>query len=168
MKSQKSQRARAPAEVEKIGSRVAFIKRVKIKKIRSHKLYSEQERLSIWHTPEEYDGIKKRCIKTLKLMAQRPDFKDNEDYSSRGLEVRTKVASRARKETRAFASQVVLDEQENQDESGVVNPERIRAVYTDISKVAQNKAQFMAQKDREAIDAYTKDTQKEIARLLSR
>jgi hypothetical protein len=130
------------------GSKVSFSKRVKIKKIRSHKHYPEGEREAVWHTPDEFTAIKKRCVDTLRFM-QNPEFKECDEWSRRGLEVRTKAASRARKETRALAWQAVLDEQEHQDKLGGIFPDRIREVYHDISAVAQRNAHFMALKDHE-------------------
>lgn len=130
--------------------RVTFMKRVKIKKIRSYKLYSEAERQSIWHCEEEYNEIKKGCIRTLRQM-MRTDFKEDQDFCPRGLEVRTKEASAARKEVRSVASQMVLEEQELQMEWGEKNDERLREAYLSISQEAQYRAHFRGLGDEKAV-----------------
>lgn len=126
--------------------KVSFSKRVKIKKIRSHKLYSEAERDSIWHTDEEYSEIKRGCVRTLKLM-MKSDFAETGDVCPRGLEVRTRTASAARKEIRLYASHVVFEEQENQAEWGETSDERIREAYLEISRDATSRAHFNGLRD---------------------
>jgi hypothetical protein len=123
------------------GRRISFVKRVKIKKIRSYKLYSAEERDGTWHNEEEYTAIKKGCIRTLRQM-MRPDFKESEEICPRGLEVRTKESSIARKEIRTVASQLVLEEQDLQTEWGEKNDDRIREAYLSISVEAHYRAHF--------------------------
>lgn len=125
---------------------VHFSKRVKIKKIRSHKLYSDAERDFIWHSDEEYSEIKRGCVRTLKLM-MRSDFKETGEVCPRGLEVRTRAASAARKEIRMCASHMVFEEQENQKDWGEPNDERIREGYLEVSRDASIRAHFNALRD---------------------
>ena len=121
--------------------RVSFLKRVTIKKIRSHKLYSVAEREFTWHSEEEYLAIKKGCIRTLRQMMS-PGFQEDDEFCPRGLEVRTKEAATARKEIRAMATLMVLDEQELQTEWGEKNDDRIREVYVGLSQEAHYRAHF--------------------------
>jgi hypothetical protein len=138
---------------------VAFCKRVRVKKIRSYKHFSKEERDATWISPEEYVNIKQLCIHTLKLMHKNPIFADCDEYSSRGLEVRTRTAAIARKENKASAASAVMDEQDLQDESGVKDPERIRESCRNIWRVSEGVAQFMGAKDFEAIQEYISDMQ---------
>eukprot|EP00339_Tiarina_fusa_P019517 CAMPEP_0117005250 /NCGR_PEP_ID=MMETSP0472-20121206/5939_1 /TAXON_ID=693140 ORGANISM="Tiarina fusus, Strain LIS" /NCGR_SAMPLE_ID=MMETSP0472 /ASSEMBLY_ACC=CAM_ASM_000603 /LENGTH=182 /DNA_ID=CAMNT_0004706449 /DNA_START=34 /DNA_END=582 /DNA_ORIENTATION=+ len=133
--------------------KVNFSKRVKVKKIRSHKHYSEDERDAIWHSPEEYTILKQRCLETLKKMRS-ADFKDSDQFSSRGLEVRTKAASVARKEKKAFAWRAVLDEQEHQCHVGMVDQESIREAYLDISRASSETAFSFGKSDEMAVKEY--------------
>jgi hypothetical protein len=120
---------------------VSFLKRVKIKKIRSYKLYSKAECDATWHNDEEYAAIKKGCIRTLREM-MKPGFKECEEICPRGLEVRTREASAARKEIRTMASQLVLEEQDLQTEWGEKNDDRIREAYLSISQEAHYRSHF--------------------------
>mmetsp|Transcript_135402 Transcript_135402/g.191594 ORF Transcript_135402/g.191594 Transcript_135402/m.191594 type:complete len:185 (-) Transcript_135402:69-623(-) len=135
------------------GKMISFSKRVKIKKIRSYKLYSDHERDSVWHNEDEYAAIKRGCIVTLKKM-MKDGFQENEDFCPRGLEVRTREASAARKEIRALAAQLVFDEQDIQADLGLMNEERIREAYLDISRDAQERAHFNAVRDQRAVKEY--------------
>jgi hypothetical protein len=134
--------------------KITFSKRIKVKKVRSYQHYSLDERAAVWHSAQEYSSIKKGCVQTLRLMMGDPDFSDCQDFSARGLEIRTKDASRIRKETKTFAWQAVLDEQEYQGELGVKRPESIRHAYLDVSSVAQNNANRMAMEDQEEVKQY--------------
>jgi hypothetical protein len=135
---------------------VTWSKRVTVKKIRSHNHYADEEVDGVWYSPEDYITIKKGCIQTLKLM-HKPDFQENDQYSARGLEIRTRQAARKRKEIKTFAAQAVLDEQELQDETGETDPERVREVYRETSSISQSQAQFMGMRDQEAVKDYLKE-----------
>lgn len=132
---------------------VSFSKRVKIKKIRAHTLYSEAERTAQWHTEEEYAAIKQGCIRTLKLM-MRGELVENDEFCPRGLEVRTRSASAARKEVRALAASQVFEEQDIQNDLRVRSEERIRQAYLEVSCDALSRAQFYGLKDEKAAKDY--------------
>jgi hypothetical protein len=136
------------------GRKITFSKRIKVKKVRSYQHYSLDEREAVWHSAQEYSAIKKGCVTTLRLMMGDPNFCDCQDFSARGLEIRTKNAARIRKETKTFAWQAVLDEQEYQGELGVKRPESIRDAYLDVSVIAQNNANRMAMEDQEEVKQY--------------
>jgi hypothetical protein len=87
-------------------------------------------------------------------MSRNPGFVDCEEYSSRGLEVRTRAASKTRKQNKADALAAVLDEQENQISEGVIRPERIGKAYRKISSVSQMVAEFVAMRHRETVEEY--------------
>ena len=118
---------------------VTFSRRVQAKKVRTLNRYPQSEKDAIWYSPEEYAGIKKRCIGTLKLMSAVADtattgsssstFEDCDEYCSRGLEIRLKEASKIRKETKAKAMHAVFAEQSRQSLEDINDPEKIRQVY---------------------------------------
>jgi cobyrinic acid a,c-diamide synthase len=151
-RAERAQQVTSPPS--RIGGSVTFSKRVRVKKVRSHGHYTKQEKIDTWYSPEEYDNIKMGCIRTLKLMSRNAGLVECEEYSSRGLEVRTRSAALTRKQNKAFALTAVLDEQENQQSEGVRHPERLGEAYRKIALVSQSVAQFMAKRHRETIEEY--------------
>jgi hypothetical protein len=151
----KSQDSNNNMSSHRIPSKVTWCKRVTVQKIRTRNRYSEEEKNGAWHSPEDYIQIKKGCMQTLKRMSKLY-FKENDQYTARGLEIRTREAARKRKEIKTFAAQAVLDEQEFQDETGETDPERIREVYRETSCISQSKAQFIGVRDQEAVKDYLK------------
>lgn len=149
-RNEQTQPATSPPS--RIGGSVTFSKRVRVKKVRSHSHYTQQEKIDTWLAPKEYADIKIGCIRTLQLMSRDPGFVDCEEYSSRGLEVRTRSASQIRKQNKASALAAVLDEQENQQSEGVRHPERLGEAYRKIASVSQSVAQFMAMRHRETVE----------------
>lgn len=139
--------------------KVSFGKRVKIKKIRSHKLYTQAERDAIWLNEEEMLNIKRGCIRTLREM-MKFNFKENDEFCPRGLEVRTKEASIARKETRVIAAQIILEEQELQMDWGVKDDERLRESYLDISQEAHSRAHFRGLSDEKIARDYQRSARR--------
>eukprot|EP00934_Nitzschia_sp_Nitz4_P003202 Nitzschia sp. Nitz4//scaffold106_size73319//19329//19883//NITZ4_005730-RA/size73319-processed-gene-0.66-mRNA-1//-1//CDS//3329532502//3192//frame0 len=133
--------------------RVTFAKRVRIKKIRSYTLYSDQERDAVWYDEEEYAEIKKRCLQSIRMM-MRGDMPENDEFCSRGLEVRTKNNARARKELRLKASCLVLEEQDIQMDMGITDDERIREIYLYSAGDAHSRAHFYGLRDAKAAQEY--------------
>jgi len=78
---------------------------------------------------------------------------ENDDHTIRGLECRTKKAAMQRKETKMYARNRVLEEQENQVDqyTKVISHNMIRKVYLDASIVSSRKAQEYGRMDEEAV-----------------
>ncbi len=131
--------------------RVHFARTAKVKKVRSRQHYTPEERDGIWHTAEEYTEIKKRALATLKLLVYSSDFKENEEHTDRGLESRTKEAAQKRKEFKAYARELVFEEQENHKEAGVKSPGRLRKACLETSLTSVRQARENAKKDHEAV-----------------
>jgi hypothetical protein len=128
---------------------VSFARTAKVKKVRSRQHYSEEERDGMWYNADEYTDIKKRAVQTLRLMITTPDFQDDINHTSRGLESRTKDAAKKRKEFKMHSRELVLEEQENQREAGVYSPGRLREAYLEASNTASQQAQAFAKRDEE-------------------
>lgn len=126
--------------------KVNFVKRVKVKKIRSYTMFSKAEFDAIWHSDDEYDTIKKNCVRTLREMMNQ-EFQETDEHCPRGLEVRTKQYSLARKQIRMGATMAVLEEQEMQAEWGTKDEERIRKCYMEVSADARSRAHFQGVAD---------------------
>ena len=158
---------------------VRFEKTAKVKRIRPRHQYSVKELEEMWYTERDYAEIKRHVVETVKLMMKRNnnskkqqnqnqnqhqgsknssanyDFNEsieNNDHTIRGLECRTKKAAMQRKETKMYARNRVLEEQENQIDqyTKVISHNMIRKVYLDASIVSSRKAQEYGRMDEEA------------------
>jgi hypothetical protein len=127
--------------------KVAFARTAKVKKVRSRQHYTNEEQTDMWYTADEYTAIKKRAVQTLRLMMANPNFQDDVNHTSRGLESRTKEAAKKRKEFKAFSRELVLEEQENQREAGVHSAGRLRMAYEEASATALQHAWELAKRD---------------------
>ena len=83
-----------------------------------------------------------------------PNFVSDNEWESRGLEVRARVRSKARKETRKAVSHAVLVEQEEQRITNVIDPERIGLVCEEISCLSAMRGYKMGMDDRLAVEEY--------------
>ena len=109
----------------------------------------------MWYSEAEYGFIKQGAIDTVKKMLKGEKsggFVDDDDYSARGLECRMKKNAIQRKEFKAFARELVLAEQEDQNERGIVCSSSLRKVYLKASSISSKKAQVAGRKDAEAVD----------------
>jgi hypothetical protein len=142
-----------PEPVASAKNMVAFVKRVKVKMIQSHKLYSEAEFDASWYSDDEYATIKNTCTRTLRQMMI-TGFEETEEYCPRGLEVRTKQYSTARKQVRFQATMAVLEEQETEVKGGTEDEERIRVCYLEVSAEAGSRAHFQGLADAKVARQY--------------
>lgn len=159
---------------------VRFEKTAKVKRIRPRHQYSAKELEEMWYTESDYAEIKRHVVETVKLMMKKKknskkeqkqyhhqnqgsrnssancdfdEFIENDDHTIRGLECRTKKAAMQRKETKMFARNRVLEEQENQIDqyTKVISHNMIRKVYLDASIVSSRKAQAYGRMDEGAV-----------------
>jgi hypothetical protein len=159
-REQQQQRDQQEQQTKK---KVTFARTAKVKKVRSRQHYSEEEHSAMWYSIDEYTAIKKRCVQTLRLMMSTPNFQDDINHTSRGLESRTKDAAKKRKEFKMYSRELVLEEQENQREAGVNSPGRLREAYLEASTTASQTAQYFAKRDEEE---KVQDSLKYIMKLL--
>ena len=167
---------------------VRFEKTAKVKRVRPLSQYSVEEREDIWYTESEYTYIKRRVVVTVKMMmrndkkkqqyqqqnggsinsfADDSDFEsvENDDHTIRGLECRTRKAAQQRKGFKMYARDLVLDEQENQIDSGM-SPNMIRKAYLEASIVSLRKAQAYGRMDEEAVKNNNNNSLQEILSTL--
>lgn len=133
---------------------VKFEKTAKVKRVRPRHEYSQEELELIWYNENDYSEIKKRAVDTVKRMIKckrSGGFAENEDFSARGLECRLKEPAIERKEFKAYARSLVLEEQEDQNDRGIKSTTRIRKIYLKASIVSSKKAQDLGRKDAEAV-----------------
>lgn len=135
---------------------VNFQKTARVRRVRPRNHFSKQEAESMWYNEDEYASIKRGAVDTVRRMSKAEksgrDFVDDENYSSRGLECRMRKNAVARKEFKAFARELVLTEQNDQNASGILSSSAIRKVYLKASSIASMKAQDSGRKDEEAVN----------------
>ncbi len=134
---------------------VNFEKTARVRRVRTRNHFSKQEQESMWYSDDEYASIKRGAVDTVRRMLKGQKsggFVDDENYSARGLECRMKKTAVQRKEFKAFARELVLTEQEDQNARGIFCSSRLRKVYLQASSIASMKAQAAAQKDEQAVN----------------
>jgi len=134
---------------------VTFQKTARARRVRPRNQYSEKERHDIWYGDSDYKEIKRRALETVKRMLKaekRGGFVDDDNYSARGLESRMKKNAIERKKFKTYARDLVLGEQEEQNDLGIICPGRISRIYLEASSIAITKAQAVGRKDTEAVN----------------
>lgn len=146
---------------------VNFQKTARVRRVRPRNQYTKQEQEAMWYNDNEYADIKRQAVDTVKRMIKgekKGGFVDDDHYTARGLECRMKKIAVQRKEMKVFARRLVLAEQENQNDSGIKNYDRIRKVYLKVSSMASLKAQNTGLKDAKAVNDMSLS---EILRIIS-
>ena len=134
---------------------VNFMKTARVRRVRPRNQFSKQEKESMWYSNNEYTSIKRGAVETVKKMLKGEKsggFIDDENYSARGLECRMKKNAVERKEFKAFARDLVLTEQEDQNNKEVQCSSKLRKVYLKASSISSTKAQSAGQKDAAAVN----------------
>jgi len=133
---------------------VTFDKIARVKRVKPRYYYTEEQHRKMWYDDDDYADIKSGAVETVKMMMKSTrsgdDFVDDDDYTSRGLECRTRAAATERKRFKEYARLLVLDEQEDQDELGFRSVTRLRRMYLKASNVSSAKARELGQQDAEA------------------
>lgn len=131
---------------------VTFEKTARVRRVRPRSQFSQTEREAMWYSDNDYTDIKRRAVETVKRMMKGEKsggFVDDDNYTSRGLECRMKKNAVERKRFKSYARGLVLEEQDYQNETGIMCPGRLRKVYLKSSSIALMKAQDNGQKDAE-------------------
>ena len=134
---------------------VKFEKTARVRRVRTRNHFSRQEQESMWYSDDEYASIKRGAVDTVRRMLKGEKsggFVDDDHYSARGLECRMKKNAVQRKEFKAFARELVLTEQEDQNARGIFCSSRLRKVYLQASSIASMKAQDNGRKDEQAVN----------------
>jgi hypothetical protein len=115
--------------------------------------YTPEELRLSWFQREEYKKITKECCKQIKKMENGEVFKDKK-YCSRGLESHTILASISNAQNRKTAVVAVLDEQDEQRESGIVDEEVIAQRYQQTTSSCQLWASTVGLRDQRVAEEY--------------
>jgi hypothetical protein len=134
---------------------VSFEKTARVRRVRPRNHFTKEEQEDMWYNDNDYSEIKRRAVETVKKMLKGEKsggFVDDNNYTSRGLECRMKKNAVERKEFKAFARSLVLEEQEDQNQKGIICSGRLRKVYLKASSISSVKAQSAGRKDAEAVN----------------
>lgn len=132
------------------GKAVSFSPLIRYKQMKHINDYSDEEFFATWLVEDELRGILKQCAQTVKMMVRGEPVVEADGFCSRGLEYKTPVGSRGRKENKSKAMKAVLAEQQRQRAKGVWQPKRLSKIYREVSNHPRRTARLMAVKDEEA------------------
>ena len=91
--------------------------------------YSPAEKVAAWYTSEDNEIMKSERKSTIKIMERGNPFVNDGQHYFRGLEYKTREGSRRRQFNQVDATMVVMDEQDAQQQKGIVDPEALAQIY---------------------------------------
>lgn len=139
------------------GMNITFSGKKHIKKIPHLNTMSEDDIEQIWYSHYDYDDIKASFEYTVFMMdAGEAKTVENDEHTTRGLEMRTEEGAWARFEHKRDAYNAVLDEQDRQWNDGEDDPEQISACCLEVSTSAAKGALERGLGDQEASEKLNK------------
>jgi hypothetical protein len=108
---------------------ISFSFVVDVHEIMSVKDYSDEEIKNTWYSSLEFQQVKADAKATVKKMATSGSEPDNEEWTSRGLESRTREGNKQKFQHRRFSKSAVFMEQEQQEATGIYDPEMLADFY---------------------------------------
>ena len=139
------------------GMNITFSGKKHIKKIPHLNTMSEEDIEQIWYSHYDYDDIKASFEYTVFMMdAGEAKTVENDEHTTRGLEMRTEEGAWARFEHKRDAYNAVLDEQDRQWNDGEDDPEQIAALCLEVTESAARGASERGMTDQEASDKLNK------------
>jgi hypothetical protein len=141
------------SDVSEIDVTVRFSPNANVRFSLSLNDYTPEEIKATWYEDEEYTKIRKDCCKQIKKMQNGEVLKDKK-YSSRGLESHIRSAAITKTLNRRTASNAVLDEQEEQRQTGVVDEKAIARRYQKTSISCQLSASTVGLRDQRIAEHY--------------
>jgi hypothetical protein len=109
--------------------KVHFKSSVKVRKISTHRNYTQEERAAVWFSAVESKAIKKAVVATVKKMYKGIDVDADENDCSRGLECKTPQKNKIRQTRRKDIMCIVMIEQQIQNEEGRVDAQDLADAY---------------------------------------
>lgn len=106
---------------------VTFEQNVDVREVPHLKELPKEDVLETWYTPEDFDGIKKSIVNTLRLMVAKKPV--GSDHCTRGLEFRTPEGAKLRKKNKLDALTAVWNEQVAQWKDNKTDEDAISRVY---------------------------------------
>ena len=139
------------------GMNISFSGKKHIKKIPHLNTMSEEDIEAIWYSHYDYDDIKASFEYTVFMMdAGEAKTVENDEHTTRGLEMRTEEGAWARFEHKRDAYNAVLDEQDRQWNDGEDDPEQIAALCLEVTESAAKGALERGLSDQDASEKINK------------
>jgi hypothetical protein len=134
---------------------ISFSFVVQVREVMSIKDYSDEEIKNAWYSVMELKQVKAEAKAILNKIARCESEQDNEEWTSRGLEGRTREGNKEKFQHRRFSQSVVFMEQDQQEANGIHDPEFLADVYLERTMYSQFIAESNGSRDaKEAKDAY--------------
>lgn len=150
------------------GMSISFSGKKHIKKIPHLNTMSEEDIEQIWYSHYDYDDIKASFEYTVFMMdAGEAKTVENDDHTTRGLEMRTEEGAWARFEHKRDAYNAVLDEQDRQWNDGEDDPEQIAALCLEVTESAAKGALERGLSDQEESDQLNKGFREKMKKPLA-
>jgi hypothetical protein len=137
---------------QKVKKSVDFNPKVRLRKISTHRRFSEEEKANTWYSPQEFKDIRAGAITTVKKMMKKVPVDNDPNDCSRGLESKTPKKNKARQARKLDIVFTVLSELTNCEESGH-SSDLAAQIYTSCSQVCYEEAATRGALD--AIEAWT-------------
>jgi hypothetical protein len=142
---------------KKKGISISFSGKKHIKKIPHLNTLTEEDIEQIWYSHYDYDDIKASFEYTVFMMdAGEAKTVENDEHTTRGLEMRTEEGAWARFEHKRDAYNAVLDEQDRQWNDGEDSPELISEQCLQVTASAAKGALERGIADQEASEKLNK------------
>lgn len=140
------------------GMSISFSGKKHIKKIPHLNTMTEEDIEQIWYSHYDYDDIKASFEYTVFMMdAGEAKTVENDEHTTRGLEMRTEEGAWARFEHKRDAYNAVLDEQDRQWNDGEDDPELISQSCLEVSRSAAKGALERGLNDEKASNEINKE-----------
>jgi hypothetical protein len=136
---------------------VRFEDQVKVRRTIARNAYTVRERRACWFTQEENNRILKSNLKLVQKMNEDCDAIERR-YCVRGLERHTRIGNIVRQESRSDAKIAVLDEQERQRQTGIIDEKSIASIYNARTSSSQLWAQVIGMQDHREAQKYVSDS----------
>lgn len=95
-----------------VSKSVDFNPKVRVRKISSHRKFSEQEKFNMWWSADEFRVVRDEAIATVKKMMKKVRVDDDPNECSRGLEFKTPKKNKIRQARKMDIIWAVLSEQD--------------------------------------------------------
>jgi len=142
---------------------ITFSGKKHIKKIPHLNTMTEEDIEQIWYSHYDYDDIKASFEYTVFMMdAGEAKTVENDEHTTRGLEMRTEEGAWARFEHKRDAYNAVLDEQDRQWNDGEDDPEQIATLCLEVTESAAKGAIERGLLDQEACDEINQEFREQI------
>lgn len=128
-----------------------------VRRISRSSNYDLSEIEAYWGDGNEHKVRKQELRTAVKEWQQGRRMSDNLTFTTRGIMDKIGEGKQIKKANRDRARQVVMDEQELQDQEGIVDDDLLAEIYAATTMGPQKKAQLEAMSIRKEVDSFDED-----------